>query len=242
MTTITFECGWCRSKNQTADLIHTTFVNQQSFGREHKLPYIVVICRRCDRASSLICGYQSPLPAHLEKYKTSYGSGVGIEIFKHNGDISFALDFKSQNPSLRHSLSDAIPEIVRENCLDAEEARSPRAKCQSYRAAVEFALREANIANTPGKPLGGLLLEASKSFAISSSLIALCDQIKAFGNWGMHWSETEILKSDSDAAKSITYAILDYLFVLPAQVAEAKSRTDAAQMKHKNPNAEDKSS
>jgi hypothetical protein len=80
--------------------------------------------------------------------------------------------------------------------------------------------------------LGGLLLEARGRFAISDALIELCDQVKAFGNWGLHWAETDISNEDAVAAKTITKAILDYLFVLPSEVVKARARTDQAKVNH----------
>jgi hypothetical protein len=233
MPTFTFKCGWCGSKDQTADIVHNC---EHSFRDHHhniKVEYrLALLCRRCKKFSSVEVSPAYPVPSHLEQYRLS-GSGFTDGIFKTKDDITGAFQSRySQMPRISSEVSSEIPATVREALLDAEEGRSPRAKCQSYRTALEFALREANVANTPGKTLGGLLTEAQKNVAIPDALIELCDQVKAFGNWGLHWAEIDISDDDAAAAKTIAKAILDYLFVLPAEVIKAKARTDQARKAH----------
>lgn len=234
MPTFTFKCGWCASKDQTADVVHHFKSVTRDFRHNDVAEYRLALqCRRCKQYSSVKLSAEYPLPGRLERYK-SHGVGVSDEIFKTADDITEGFrDRYTQMPRVSSEISPAIPKSVEEALLDADEGRSPRAKCQSYRTALEFALREARVANTPGKTLGGLLTEAKTNFAIPDALIELCDQVKAFGNWGLHWAETEISEDDATAAKTIAKAVHDYLFVLPAEVAKAKSRTDQAMTAHK---------
>lgn len=237
MASITFRCGRCQSKDQTADILHCEKYRQKTPYHEKQQPYLVLLCRKCKRSSSVYCEFKGAFPLALERFKIK-GSNSHFRMFEEEIDVTGALrGFRGQTPSATPDMAGSIPEAVREACLDASDARTPRAKCQSYRSAVEFALREAGIAKSSGSTLGGILREASKTSAISDPLIELCDQVKAFGNWGLHWSETEIESADAEVAKSITFAILDYLFVLPEQVAQAKARTDAAQQNHKTSNS-----
>ena len=80
--------------------------------------------------------------------------------------------------------------------------------------------------------LGAILRSAEKTFALPPALIELCDQVKAFGNWGLHWAETEIEVEDAEAAQRIAEAIMNYLFELPALVQAAKLRIDKAKAAH----------
>nr|WP_321490257.1 DUF4145 domain-containing protein [uncultured Hyphomonas sp.] len=154
----------------------------------------------------------------------------------NSGDTTKYIDYVVfQIPEKIGYVSENWPEAVRESMLDAYEGRSPRAKCQSYRSAVEFGLREAGITAEAGQTLGAILSEAKKKFALSEPLIELCDQIKAFGNWGLHWAETDFAPEDAEAAQEITQSILSYLFEMPARVELAKKRSDEAKAAHHAP-------
>jgi hypothetical protein len=150
-------------------------------------------------------------------------------------DLSaYKIDTIAQSPPLDTSVSDAIPHPVRDALIDAYEARRPRAKCTHFRSAIEFALREIDVVAEPGDTLGAILHKAKKSYALPEPLIDLCSQVKAFGNWGLHWSETEVEDDDALAAQKIAEAILLYLFELPALVGQAKIRTESAKQAHQN--------
>ncbi len=230
MSTFTLTCGWCKSKDQTADIVHGhVHSHRDHAGNDRESYRFVGLCRRCKRYSSITADLTYPLPSVIQVIMAG-----GKDIFAISLDITSA--FKSdyrQTPAVSSQIPAEIPNSVKESLLDADQARSPRARCQSYRSAIEFALREAGISTKPGATLGALLSDAKANFAISDPLIELCDQVKAFGNWGMHWSESDITENDADAARDITIAIVDYLFAMPARVAKARSRTDEAKSAHK---------
>jgi hypothetical protein len=223
--TIIMNCPWCGSKDQTFD-IHWVVEAQVSPPGLHSpssdARTLSIKCRSCIGLSVATVQFK---PGH-----------AGHANLRGEGDISKLMNqVIIQVPNSSGYVSEHWPSSVTECMLDAYEGRSPRARCQSYRSAVEFALREAKIADTPGKTLGGILSDAKKKFALSDPLIELCDQIKAFGNWGLHWAETDFAPQDAEAAQEITKSILSYLFDMPAKVELAKTRSEEAKKAHHKP-------
>lgn len=186
--------------------------------------YLGVVCRGC---SGISC-------ATIRALNTQ---NVSIETVLYRGNSSVDItanvsDLIAQGPKLQNDVSEHIPECVREAIWDAYDSVRPRARCASFRTAVEFALRETGINAPSGKTLGAILKDAEKSYALPPALIELCDQVKAFGTWGLHWSETAVEAEDADAAQEITEAIMNDLFELPALVQAAKVRTEEAKTAH----------
>lgn len=222
--TISIDCPWCKSRNQTMQLLDIQDPRYAPNGMKTSNAwswYVSLKCRGCSGFSSatITMGH----PANI-----SVGSSPVI-------DYTSSLDtVVAQNPKLNSSISKHIPLVVKEALRDAFESRRPRAKCTHFRSAIEFALREAGLATKAGQPLGAILKAAQKQYGLPEGLVGLCDQVKAFGNWGLHWSETGIDTEDAEAAQRITEAILQYLFEMPALVAQAEARTKKAQEAHKN--------
>ena len=226
--TIGLECSWCKLSNQTMDLI--AFTQSKSSPDElHDLSTnaftLCVKCRNCSGFVTVSIEFQ---------YEVIHQLGD----IKSNTDITRFVRYEiARSPKLKNAISSHIPTVVAESLKDAYEATRPRAKCAHFRSALEFAVRSIDLDVKPGEPLGVILKNAQKSFALPPALIELCDQVKAFGNWGLHWSETDILESDADAAKKITEAIIMILFELPALVEDARERTKIARDAHKNAEA-----
>ena len=226
VNTISMDCPWCKSSNQTLELIHVDQVihapkSMQVEGSWAK--YVSLKCRSCRAYSSATI----KLHRNVDILSGSGSNSVA--------DYTYALgEVVHQSPLLNETVSKHIPTVVAEALYDAFEARRPRAKCTHFRSAIEFALREAGLATKAGQPLGAILKTAQKEFGLPEGLLSLCDQVKAFGNWGLHWSETDIDKEDAEAAQKITEAIMQFLFEMPALVAQAEARTKKAQEAHKN--------
>ena len=178
-------------------------------------------CRNCS-------GFSTATITFSRSDAVNMGSGSSYtDITKYVENVWY------QSPKTDSDISDNVPQVVADVLRDAYEANRPRAKCSHFRTAVEFAIRNVGLKAKPSEPLGAILSRAKKDNAISPALIELCDQVKAFGNWGLHWSETDVDEEDALAAKQITEAILLYLFEMPAMVQAAKQRTDEAKANHK---------
>jgi hypothetical protein len=234
VTSFTFRCGWCQTKDQSAEIVHShKEIIQDLYRNYHAVYHAVLMCKRCRLYSSLRLRLDQKIPEHLKTHAEENRYQLNISLFSYDGDITEAFDARyAQMPSASSDFNGEVPVTVREAWLDAGDARSPRAKCQSYRTAVEFALRESGLPAKAKQTLGDILKEAQKICALPDALITLCDQVKAFGNWGLHWLETEVTDEDAAAARTITKAILDYLFVLPSEVKKAQARTAEAQKNH----------
>ncbi|WP_394705885.1 DUF4145 domain-containing protein [uncultured Hyphomonas sp.] len=223
--TITLDCPWCGSKKQTMDIfcvVDARLSPPGLYANTGEARTLSVKCRSCEGLSVATVDFTAGNSSRV---------AVG-----NSGDTTKYIDYVVfQIPEKIGYVSENWPEAVRESMLDAYEGRSPRAKCQSYRSAVEFGLREAGITAEAGQTLGAILSEAKKKFALSEPLIELCDQIKAFGNWGLHWAETDFAPEDAEAAQEITQSILSYLFEMPARVELAKKRSDEAKAAHHAP-------
>lgn len=168
----------------------------------------------------------------------NFNAGTNIGHALHNSSASdlsqHVLKVVASSPPLDTVISPAIPPSVRDALIDAYEAPRPRAKCMHFRSAIEFSLRSINVEAKSGDTLGAILAKARTNYALPEPLIELCNQVKAFGNWGIHWSETEIEMEDAEAAQKISEAIMLYLFELPALVEQAKERTDEAKDAHRS--------
>lgn len=190
--TVTTTCPWCGSRDQTADVLGSQkasnapkFLNSMALNA-----YCLSLqCRGCRAffVSTIVFQPNINIAHTLNNSATS--------------DLSSAIvQTAASSPSLDIEVSSAIPETVREALIDAYEARRPRAKCTHFRSSIEFALREAGLSAAPGDTLGAILTKAKKNFAMPDALITLCDQVKAFGNWGLHWAEMKIEEEDAVAA------------------------------------------
>ena len=188
--------------------------------------YLGIICRRCSGFSSATIYAMNTSHVSIASALSHVNSSVDI-----TANISKLI---AQSPKLQTDISGHVPDSVRDALLDAYDSQRPRARCAHFRTTVEFALREAKITVVPGKTLGAILKEAERSFALPPALIELCDQVKAFGNWGLHWAEANVEDEDAEAAQKITEAIINYLFELPALVQAAKLRIDEAKSAHHN--------
>lgn len=224
---VSIRCPLCKSKDQSMDVLHVQWAAAAPVQMRSKAGQAYYLSLRCKGCS----GYNS---ATLVLRRVD---GQSVESLVFSGSSQYDLtqylrEVILQSPKPETSISEVVPQPVREALMDAYDAERPRARCTHFRSAVEFSLRCAGIEAKSGSSLGGILATASKSYAIPPPLIELCDQIKAFGNWGLHWMETEIDSEDAEAAQTITEAIVSYLFELPALVAAAATRTDAAKQAH----------
>ena len=223
--TIIINCPWCKSKSQTMDI--------QCWVRATDCPPGLQYWDDDARALSLKCRACSGLSVATVQFLRGRSGSAGSD---SSSDLTKLVEgVMTQVPQFDEGVSPHWPELVSDCMKDAHEARSPRAKCQSYRAAIEFAVRAAELEAKPGEPLGAILRTAKKNYAVSDALIELWDQIKAFGNWGLHWSEARFEDNDAEAAREISNSILSYLFDMPARVAEARARTEAAKEAHHSP-------
>lgn len=225
--TITFDCPWCKTRNQTGLIGLTTEALDAPEGLFCPNPdarVLAIKCRACTGISAATVEF-SP-------------GTVGAVSVGQGGDVTRHVDqVYLQSPPFDEVASTNWPDVVRECMLDGFEGRSPRAQCQCYRAAIEAAVRAAGFPSEPGQSLGQILSLAKKKYAVSDALIELCDSIKAFGNWGLHWSEMAVDKEDAAAAREISVAVLSYLFDLPAKVDHARIRTEHAKDAHYSGNS-----
>lgn len=218
-------CGWCGSKNQSFTTVYcqnTQYISSDITEENYAGRYMLVaICRACGTANIFIV-----LAPRIAEIRSDIQQTMNLNI---NHMIQ---EFLVCYPKNEIELDESIPEIVAEQIQEAQRSEAPRTKCMLYRASMEFALREFGFSEKKGQPLGSIIRELSKKTLIPDALADMCDQVAAFGNWGLHWSETEITDADASAAKSITLAVLEYLFVLPAKVRFAKIRSDEARSAH----------
>ena len=224
---IALRCPWCKSKDQTMDIIGVLNGTEapkymhSTLGSAH---YLSLKCRSCQAFSSATVAFNANQNVNIPGIIRS--SSASYDFTKYLSDVI------AQCPKPDNAVSELVPVTVRDALFDAYDATRARARCTHFRSAVEFSVRNIGIEVSAGDTLGAILGKASKTYALPQPLIDLCDQVKAFGNWGLHWAELDIEEKDADAAQTITEAIVSYLFELPALVSAAADRTAEAKAAH----------